>query len=183
MTQQTNRWSQREKMLKQVHYCQLSVSKSLGARLLHMILEGCPPLPRPQLQCIYMCVDIMYTSRWPAWHLSSYSYVSKVWQYTIYRGPLDRYHCTPAVVYYVFVNIYRSEWVNGVLRHFRQFIFQSYRDGVCLWQILQVLPYSAASLEYPAAFILSWHQTNPVKNDCFIPSQCWVARRGSHLVM
>ena len=30
-------------------------------------------------------------------------------------------------------------------------VFQSYCDGVCLWQILRVLPHSAASLEYRAA--------------------------------
>ena len=42
-----------------------------------------------------------------------------------------------------------SEWF-GVLRHFGQF-FSHIVTGLCLWQIIRVLPHSAASLEYRAA--------------------------------
>ena len=43
-----------------------------------------------------------------------------------------------------------SEWVNRCFTLLST-VFQSYRDGVCLWQILRVLPHSAGSLEYRAA--------------------------------
>ena len=44
-----------------------------------------------------------------------------------------------------------SEWVSEWCFTSLLTVFQSYRDGVCLWQILRVLPHSAASLEYRAA--------------------------------
>ena len=75
-----------------------------------------------------------------------------------------------------FVSIVNTKWPPGAILHFQLHIinlkidlighqewvsewcftslstvFQSYRDGVCLWQILRVLPHSAASLEYRAA--------------------------------
>ena len=44
-----------------------------------------------------------------------------------------------------------SEWVNELCFTSVWTIFWSYHDGACLWQILRVLPRTAALLEYCTA--------------------------------